>query len=1164
VRSVRAATSRAARLLSALVSSLIVGFAVPAVAQASPPDGTSSAAADTQPAAGASDAAATKASPAPSDLSAQPQAGASSPAPQTSEAPAAPAPTPDPAPQPAQQSTPQSTNPNASTGAGGSAADNAAASGDSSAQSNDQAQSQSTPPGQSASGNAASHGNDANGTGNGANGNGNANGQSSNHSGNANASAGSTQNNPQNVNVNVRVDQPGTNGAVTQNNDSNASALGAAGSSTTQASSTGTTAAGSTTPDANAAHPGGVSASRCGPTAAASDPATAGTSPQSTGDCAAGGGGALPTAGDPGGTTIDITIPPGASGSSDVSVNAGDPNQDGANPTATVTVTSGPATTSSADSAGADATSTQVQPTNLNVSVRVGSPGYNGPVDQRNTSTATAVAGANPATGTGAGRGPSATSTSTQVAPTNVNVSVRVGSPGADGARTQVNSSAATSSLADPATVAPALGTLPDPNDANSAAEVDNESAIVQGLAQCGDLCPNRPAQAAGADATSPAPANGASSATSTQQAPSNVDVSIRVASPGEDDGATQINSAPADGAVSVSTITTPNNLVISVVVPGAPKHVKVPSGDAPWTWNWTWTTGQAPTDQSAADTSTTTWDWTWTAPLDPAPDTPSAAAQPQSGTWTWTWDWTKPDGTTTSWTYSQACSCSWTWTWTWDSPAPTTSDARTAPQTIGVAAPPSDPTVSQTNQSSATAVALTTFSGTQSVAAASDGSVGSTASADQGVISAQDATASADVTQTRPLNQSVVTAGEIDGVQQLNGVAATAIATAYDESSQSVNQSQSGTDDGASHSLAAVQRIETLQSAQADVRAAQADAGNINEVWSPFGPSTATLGKVTQRNTAETLSIADAESAVQQVIDQGQVGGGADQDASATQVALTSQEQTASSRVSQARVTNLNVVTIPLNGVSNPAVDQSNSVSTVSGSYAGSTIDQSITQSESGDGIEWHETALQEADVKQSGAASAAASQSDRTNTAGWNGVTATPVSTPPGVESGPGVSGSPVTFLAYAPTAASGATQSAAPEITLRATTSPRRSVGRHSFVFTHRRSSVSHPGVLRSTRAGPTAPLASGNGRPIVVGAKSTAPSRPGGRPSEPPLPTKHDFNLIGTLSTAPPALLSAGFAALLEPIKLAAPGVGRLQHDAPALGRPADAALRERPG
>jgi hypothetical protein len=115
------------------------------------------------------------------------------------------------------------------------------------------------------------------------------------------------------------------------------------------------------------------------------------------------------------------------------------------------------------------------------------------------------------------------------------------------------------------------------------------------------------------------------------------------------------------------------------------------------------------------------------------------------------------------------------------------------------------------------------------------------------------------------------------------------------------------------------------------------------------------------------------------------------------------------------------------------------------------------------------------------------------------------------------------------------------------------------------------VSRPGTARSTGPAltPQSLASSREERPTAGSARVPTGIERGGRGSgpgfSPPLPTKHDYtNLVGTMSTAPPALLSAGFAALLEPIKLAAPGVGRLQHDAPALGRPVDTALLERPG
>jgi hypothetical protein len=789
----------------------------------------------------------------------------------------------------------------------------------------------------------------------------------------------------------------------------------------------------------------------------------------------------------------------------------------------------------------------------LNVAVRVNSPGDNGPVDQRNTSSAAAVAASTPPAGASAST-PTATATSTQVAPTNVNVSVRVGSPGADASRTQVNSSAATSTIADPTTVAPTVGTLPDPADANSAAEVDNASSVVQNLAQCGDACPmtqtqrtNGPENAASSTANA-----GTAAATATQTAPSNVDVSVRVGSPGASGSATQVNVAPASGTPAVSTITAPNNLSVTVVVPGAPGQVVVPSGTTPWVWNWTWTTGAAPADPAAAATSSSTWQWTWTAPGD-SPATTTGAAQPQNGQWTWTWTWTRADGSTTTWTYSQACACSWAWTWSWTWPAAPANPAP-APSQPSVPAPQSNPTVDQTNEASATAVAVTTFTGTQS-----NVPTGSTsASADQAIASDQTAVASADVAQTRPLNQNVVTAGEMDGVAQENGVAGTAIADALDQSSQALSQQQAATDDGAAHTLTAAQRIATVQTARAGVAAAQTDATNLNQVWSTFGPSKAKLGQVTQTNVAETVAIADVESAVQQVSRQSQTGGGADQDASATQIATTAQAQDASSSVSQARVANVNDVAIPLYGSWSPPLVQSNHVSAVSVSYATSEISQTITQIESGDGIEWHANATQTADVKQSGTAWSGASQSGRTNTSGWRGLVSVPVSSTPTTGAQTQVAVPRPRLTLSSPYSSGSASATASPQgldssaVTLVA-----------AWVPATRHVRATPPALVLATRTVRTWPSSSS-----PLSAKSQRSGEAEGSsstsPRQTPLPSRHNLNLIGTMSSAPPALLPAAFAALLAPIELAAPGVGRLQHDAPVLGRPVDISLRERPG
>jgi hypothetical protein len=114
--------------------------------------------------------------------------------------------------------------------------------------------------------------------------------------------------------------------------------------------------------------------------------------------------------------------------------------------------------------ADASATSHQVAPTNINISVRIDSPGDNGPVNQTNSSTANAVSdNANTSSQdlkqTQGGRRPggeqslsagqraptnqvaNATSSSKQVAPTNLNITIRNKSPGDEGAVTQTNAS---------------------------------------------------------------------------------------------------------------------------------------------------------------------------------------------------------------------------------------------------------------------------------------------------------------------------------------------------------------------------------------------------------------------------------------------------------------------------------------------------------------------------------------------------------------------------------------------------------------------------------------------------------------------------------------------------------------------------------------------------
>ncbi|HET8527959.1 MAG TPA: hypothetical protein VFL60_03540 [Gaiellaceae bacterium] len=162
--------------------------------------------------------------------------------------------------------------------------------------------------------------------------------------------------------------------------------------------------------------------------------------------------------------------------------------------------------------ASSTATAGQDTASNGSTTVRVGQPGNDGAVAQTNaagtSSSADASSAGAPPGPQGQGQGPpaGATAGTTQTSPGNANVVVRVGSPGDVGAVGQTNSAAAAASSS------AAGSTAADPT---------------------------------AADASSGQP-QAQASATATQTSPSNVDVVVRVASPGENGGVTQTNSTQA------------------------------------------------------------------------------------------------------------------------------------------------------------------------------------------------------------------------------------------------------------------------------------------------------------------------------------------------------------------------------------------------------------------------------------------------------------------------------------------------------------------------------------------------------------------------------------------------------------------------------------------
>jgi hypothetical protein len=208
-------------------------------------------------------------------------------------------------------------------------------------------------------------------------------------------------------------------------------------------------------------------------------------------------------------------------------------------------------------SADSSATSTQVKPSNTNISVRIGSPGDDGSVTQTNSSKAASVAGNKNSTSQAAGQsggGSGGTqnvdqsagnkqdahsdATSEQDHAKNVNIPVRIFSDGDNGSVTQTNSSDAKSAAG-------------NKNETTQQSEQDSgsqKSAPVRDA--CGGGCGGHDGSSV-QDVEQKAynDQSADSSATSKQDHPSNVNIPVRIHSPGDDGDVTQTNSSDAKSA---------------------------------------------------------------------------------------------------------------------------------------------------------------------------------------------------------------------------------------------------------------------------------------------------------------------------------------------------------------------------------------------------------------------------------------------------------------------------------------------------------------------------------------------------------------------------------------------------------------------------------------
>jgi hypothetical protein len=577
-------------------------------------------------------------------------------------------------------------------------------------------------------------------------------------------------------------------------------------------------------------------------------------------------------------------------------------------------------------SANAHAEASQTRPSNTHVEVRVDSPGSSGPVTQVNSASASADAGTQ--SDSAGDQHAAAEAQVTQAAPVNTNVTIRLDSPGTNGAVTQANTAHASTAATTNA------------GGATEQASVSQTDAV-------------------------------------------NMHVSIRLDSPGDGGAVTQVNAAEATVAASaeladaIEVTADGSNTVVEIELG---EGADVPEVPVAWSWEWLWNLDlSSPPDPEAirneieAQLAAGSWEWAWVAGGAPASqDSGNTGAEAASqgngesqlaGTWTWIWTW-EVEGLegwewTWTWTSPPPCDCTWNWTWTW---IWTGGEAAAAPPEDEVPEIAADAVVEQANTVAAGAVAMADADLEQAVEQAQEGSGGGSQAQEsaQALELVQLVEASATASQLDAGNWAGVLGGSL---AQLNGVHATAAASAGSSSEQAIVQLQLG--EGSEQTQWAGQVVEILQEASAAAHASQETVSN----WSESSGS-----HVEQSNLADAGATAAVDSEIEQTIAQGQAGNGSLQTQQAGQIAAVEQAHTALAAATQVNASNSN---LSIGG----AIVQVNVVVASATSTATSAGLQLIVQEAVGDGVVQHQEAWQALAVIQGGAAIADASQSQVTN---------------------------------------------------------------------------------------------------------------------------------------------------------------------------------------
>ena len=463
-------------------------------------------------------------------------------------------------------------------------------------------------------------------------------------------------------------------------------------------------------------------------------------------------------------------------------------------------------------------------------------------------------------------------------------------------------------------------------------------------------------------------------------------------------------------------------------------------------------------------------------------------------------------------------------------------------------------PQLVQTNSVSTSAIASAGSSQTQTVSLSvgSDPAIGPDIS--QQISASQLAQAISQAHQVDPSNLSVVSSGVLTGLNQSNSASADSAASTGLNANQTVAVGLG--DDGAPalNPASSLQQISSSQTAIGQAQTVQAHPFNIN-VISSDQPSSATIGTVSQSNTATSAATASARNIVFQIVSQFQDGTGAQSDL-ADQGSATSQNSTASASTSQMNVGNINAVVIPPFGDMNPPLSQSNSIGSSAEADASSTTHQTVNQSlsTSVQNVVFDLKASQNGQVIQSGTATSDQAQANRVNIAGWGGTISIPSSTP---FSAPVVvqptqtviqSSPPGTIWASPPTFVPGL-----------APVFPGVSIFPNTLPFGR---PLATPGVAFYS--------SSESGQPAQTGATVALTAGPASTPSGPAAPACdqqcEDLYLFGggAISSARGADSGGSVVALSPSYAFAPPGAGWVQLEQPAPGRPADVSPFERPG